>query len=775
MSRFVTFIFLVGLAFILTGGATPSLEPSPTSPLPIRYQGQPIKGSGPAVYRVMEDGTMRHIRDLTTFFAWGYQWGDVVTVADATLADYPLASPLSPWITGFKDGRLYFLDQGRRYVIPDAATLQFTGGTARDVTQIPEALLNQFPLMTEALPAAAALKPTITAGVWWKGGLWAGDSAGNLRRYGDTPIHFSTAPVYTLLATDADLLMGGAGLWRFDGQHITLITESFGYIAGMAFDSEGYLWVVDVNHYDRAAGRYHHGAGLIQLDLTTGQVRARYDALPFREGTAITFDRATNTVWLGTTYTGYIRLDLSRGDYQMVDNVHIHDIITDPALGQLWLASYNEMWRIPDDASPNPMRYGFGAEGLGNLNAIALGKGVVWGAGDQYLAALSSDGTPTLFRPSDSFYFLDQFMDVVIDSTGAPWWIGQRHHLHIADGAWLAIDVGTGESISFNPAEPTLSPMVEFPSPTADYAAWLARWERPRNDNGRCIHFVQSLSGDSFEVWKHIARLERLEMRWVLVVYKSHAHLAQLAPIFAQTDIMVIWRPFVRPFEAYPDWAADVALLRELGLPPYLQLYNEPSHPQEWEGQPINQALYLENLTAAIQAVYAAGGYIGLQHLDLEWLRATLQHLKAAGLPFDRTFYIPHPYGVNHPPDFSEDQHGVLGFRDFAAVWKSEMGYVPMMVAGEGGWRLGDGADTRYPAITEATHRDYHLAVFDWFRTGVLSDGAPLPDYLFAFCPWLLSDAHDPAAWFDHPDGDRSLTIEALEAIGAMERPAPPR
>jgi hypothetical protein len=57
------------------------------------------------------------------------------------------------------------------------------------------------------------------------------------------------------------------------------------------------------------------------------------------------------------------------------------------------------------------------------------------------------------------------------------------------------------------------------------------------------------------------------------------------------------------------------------------------------------------------------------------------------------------------------------------------------------------------------------MAVFDWFRTGVLSNGEPLPDYLFAFCPWLLSSKLDDSAWFDSFAGDHTPTIEAVQAI----------
>ncbi len=294
---------------------------------------------------------------------------------------------------------------------------------------------------------------------------------------------------------------------------------------------------------------------------------------------------------------------------------------------------------------------------------------------------------------------------------------------------------------------------------------WLQTWPRPAHDNGRCLHAVAYPAGDRYEVLEQIARLEQINARWVLVNYIGHDQLSLMAPLFAQAGIMVIWRPFVRPYETYDHWADDVQFLIASGLPPYIQVYNEPSLAAEWDGQPVDQALYLDTRHAAIHAVYEAGGFPGLQTINPDWTRAVLQRLKTESTEnpkndvFDRLFYVPHMYGGNHPPEYDADIYSVIGgFQAQARVFEEEIGFVPPMIAGEGGWRPGEAADNRYPAISEELHRDYHVAVFEWFRTGELSNGDPLPDYLFAWCPWLLSDPFDPAAWWDSASGDRTLT-----------------
>jgi len=109
----------------------------------------------------------------------------------------------------------------------------------------------------------------------------------------------------------------------------------------------------------------------------------------------------------------------------------------------------------------------------------------------------------------------------------------------------------------------------------------------------------------------------------------------------------------------------------------------------------------------------------------------------------------------------------------FADVFKKEIGFVPPFVVGEGGWKLSDAEtklDTRFLPIDDKLHAQYHVAVFDWFRTGKLSDGKPLPDYLFAFCPWMLSGSNEAGAWFDSLTGDRTQTIKAISAIPPFTR-----
>jgi hypothetical protein len=58
----------------------------------------------------------------------------------------------------------------------------------------------------------------------------------------------------------------------------------------------------------------------------------------------------------------------------------------------------------------------------------------------------------------------------------------------------------------------------------------------------------------------------------------------------------------------------------------------------------------------------------------------------------------------------------------------------------------------------------------DRFFLGVLIINVSKPISTIKKVPWLISDPPDPAAWFDGASGERTLTIEAMEAIPIFRR-----
>ncbi len=298
-------------------------------------------------------------------------------------------------------------------------------------------------------------------------------------------------------------------------------------------------------------------------------------------------------------------------------------------------------------------------------------------------------------------------------------------------------------------------------------ALTLRDWPRPANDNGRCFHFLPTgyYTARDFEI--QIPRLKGLQARWVLALYSDENQLRLAAEQFKAAGITPVWRKVMRAYQRYYSWDRDIQILKDVGLPPYFQIYNEPDTDTEWDGRPVNRDQWVSYFVQAAKDVYNAGGYVGLQTLDEEWVRAVIQAIKAqkGDRIFGRMFFVPHPYGLNHPPNYTEDDGAVLGYRTFADVFQKEIGFVPPFIAGEGGWKYGAAEDNRFPPIDDKLHAQYHVALFNWFLTGKLSDGQPLPDYLFAFCPWILAGQLEAAAWYDSFEGNRELTIAEVKKL----------
>jgi hypothetical protein len=317
-----------------------------------------------------------------------------------------------------------------------------------------------------------------------------------------------------------------------------------------------------------------------------------------------------------------------------------------------------------------------------------------------------------------------------------------------------------------NTAPPVLPLRTDLP------ALALKDWPRPANDNGRCIHFlpVYYYTPRDFEI--QIPRMKDLQIRWVLALYGDENQLRLAARQFKDAGIVPIWRKNLRAFQRYYAWDRDIKILNEIGLPPYFQLYNEPDTDTEWEGRSVDRDQWVSIFVQTAKDVYNAGGFVGIQTLDENWLRAVLQSIKAqkGERLFTRMFYVPHPYGLNHPPNYTEDDAGVLGFRTGVNVFQQEVGFVPPVIAGEGGWKYKANEDSRFPMIDDKLHAQYHVELFNWFRLGKLSDGQPLPDYLFAFCPWILAGQMEGAAWYDSFEGERTQTIADVKKIPIFTR-----
>lgn len=131
------------------------------------------------------------------------------------------------------------------------------------------------------------------------------------------------------------------------------------------------------------------------------------------------------------------------------------------------------------------------------------------------------------------------------------------------------------------------------------------------------------------------------------------------------------------------------------------------------------------------------------------------------------------------PPQNRCHEDDVLAFLDYAEVCEEIMGFVPPIIVTEWAWTASQASpETRAKYVTD---------VFEWFRTGLifadegirgLYRGIFLPDYLFAFCYWILGNNQWYGFSLDR-NPEHFPVRDAIIAIPEFERgkpipPAPP-
>jgi hypothetical protein len=289
---------------------------------------------------------------------------------------------------------------------------------------------------------------------------------------------------------------------------------------------------------------------------------------------------------------------------------------------------------------------------------------------------------------------------------------------------------------------------------------------RPPHDNGMGIHFGLDTTSEAMAL--DIRRAQEMRMTWATLCYQGEEQLLRCAKMIWEAGIMPICRQ-ITPVGRHHSFGTDAQVLVANGIPPYIQIFNEPSDPREWEnGRPRDYVQKWSRLWAQkAEEVYDAGGYPGLQCLSLAELEAAIGALGVGSPVWQRVWFCAHNYALNHPPDWQEDVWCVMGFRFFADVFQRRLGFVPPIICGEGGWLYGAYDDHRYPRVEGELHAKFTKHVYKWFRRGKLTGGAPLPDYLFAVCPWILSGRTDEA-WYGFTT--KVLTVEAVKSIPEFAR-----
>jgi len=283
---------------------------------------------------------------------------------------------------------------------------------------------------------------------------------------------------------------------------------------------------------------------------------------------------------------------------------------------------------------------------------------------------------------------------------------------------------------------------------------------------------------------KYLPLLKELHIKWVVLCDESPDLIGHASTRLLQEGIMPIARPDTK-IDAHPNFANKAMWCKA----PYIQVYNEPGDVREWEyGRPNGWfAMFQDKWIAKAHQVRSVGCKPGLQVMNPWELETILLGMRDVWLETDLwpdMWLAPHLYPSHRcEPTCTEHEDDVLGFLRYAEVCKEIMGFVPPMIVTETAWTYGTAED----------RARWMVSVYEWFKKGKMyarlygRDGSPsgwlepleTPDYLFAFCPWILfgmmwygfSWVQNPIYW---------PLMEAVKGMGEFTRyipgvpPAPP-
>ncbi len=344
---------------------------------------------------------------------------------------------------------------------------------------------------------------------------------------------------------------------------------------------------------------------------------------------------------------------------------------------------------------------------------------------------------------------------------------------------------------------PGLSPGTEKPTQpasvliTQDNVDRLKTFPRPPGDNGRGIHFTLDMKQSTVD--SDLQKAKDLGVKWAVLFAGDQEQAVRAATQVWNAGIMPIVRFNIKTNQTganFQSWLRITSQqLNAKNIPAYIQIYNEPVSQVEWtsgsypvgnNAEATARRIFAQNWVNMARIVYDNGGYPGLQILDAQQLDAVLTQLPASDPIWQKTWFSMHNYAtdgdLSNDPSYvpgSVDEPAFLKFLNWAQIFQDRIGFVPPIIGTEGGWEPKAPQGQSKPSEQEfAKTADYFKQAYDVFRTGVLPDGEPLPDYLFTFSPYILGGYTDYKgfAWYGGIYGDMTDNINAVKSIPNFER-----
>ena len=334
-----------------------------------------------------------------------------------------------------------------------------------------------------------------------------------------------------------------------------------------------------------------------------------------------------------------------------------------------------------------------------------------------------------------------------------------------------SLDVAKPDPVVVSDPAPIVNTTATQSAP--DSALGLGDYPRPSGDTGLGFDWVPTLHSDPSVVDHFVAEAKKLGASWIVFLNDgtqigANDYLVQRLVANHIEPIMRIYTDHGSPISG--DLTAMVHHYTALGVHYFLP-YNEANLPRENPDGVVSVGNYVDRWISAARDIVAGGGLPGLGALapaaptdDLQFLRDTLQAIRDRGQTdlLNQAWIGLHNYSFNRPADYQDTSNGFLKFRWYDKVVRDVLGRDLPILGTEGGPRIGDNQDPRFPTVDQST-RDQLVA-------GELQYLNHREPYFFVQTMWLLMNeaggGHDSAWSKDalfQPDGSPTPLVTELE------------
>lgn len=280
---------------------------------------------------------------------------------------------------------------------------------------------------------------------------------------------------------------------------------------------------------------------------------------------------------------------------------------------------------------------------------------------------------------------------------------------------------------------------VAAPTPGA---MLLSAFPRPTGDNGRGMHWIPTTSSTPDVVDRFVKELSDMRVKWAVILNEGtdatrNDYLVQQLTANGIEPIMRVLTPGLQPLSG--DLGAMVRHYKAMGVN-YFQLYNEPNHEIENDGNTPDVNRYLNLWIPAAKIVAANGGLPGFGALspggpaadspkrmdDLGFLQTALKDIKARGETgvLNRAWLSAHNYMGDKPlanPD------GLLRVQRYDQIINDELGRSLPIIGTEGGSFVGG-------SVNEAVQMSLVTSAMRYMQNS-------REPYNFAYSYWVLANS----------------------------------